>query len=262
MLYLLNFVSTFVRNNKLITGIVIFALISSLLNLRQCSNNQTLKKEVKVATQNIKALNDTIRLTKDREGKAEFDKLALLTDKVSKLADMNADLAKEVKAIKGRVNTIIKTDLKIVHDTIPVPATGSVVDSVVRVDWKYDTTYSSGNYRKLNGFTTYDLKTKYPYAQKNQDEFGIRLTTGIKNLKEGKPEIFLKSEYPGLTVTALDGAVLDPSLFKPKKRTPLFTIGAHIGYTPVTYDLVNRKVLFNFAQIGGSFGVNINLLRK
>jgi hypothetical protein len=262
MLYLLSFASTFIRNNKILTGIIIFAIISSFLNLRQCSKNQTLKKQVAVANHNIKALNDTIRLTKDKEGKDEFDKLALLTDKISKLAEMNADLAVEVKAIKGRVNTIIKTDLKIIHDTIPIPATGGVVDSVVRVDWKYDTTFSPGNYRKLNGFTTYDLKTKFPYAQKNQDEFGVRLVTGIKNLKEGKPEIFLKSDYPGFNVTALDGAVLDPSLFKPKKRTPFITIGGHIGYTPVTYDLVNRKVLFNFAQIGGSFGVNINFLRK
>lgn len=262
MLYLLNFVSTFVRNNKLVTGIVLFAIISSLLNLRQCSNNQTLKKQVQVANHNIKALNDSIRITKDKNDKDEFNKLSLLTDKVDKLAEMNADLAAEVKAIKGRVNTIIKTDLKIVHDTVPLIVKGELLDSVAKVDWKFDTTYSPGNYRKLNGYTTFDLRDKRPYAQKNVDEVGVRLTTGIKNLKEGKPEIFLKSDYPGFTVTALDGAVLDPALFKPKKRTPLFTIGAHIGYTPVTYDLVNRKVLLNFAQIGGSFGVNINLLRK
>lgn len=253
---------TWFRTNRLLGACLSVLLVSGLLHVQSCNDRQSLKKQIAVQNHNIEALTDTIRVTKDREGKAEFDKLALLTTSVKKLSEMNEELAAEIKTIKGNVNTIIKSDIKLVEKPVPFVVKGELVDSTVRADFNYDTTYSPGNYRKLSGYTTYNLRNGVAGGQKLTDELGLSFKTGIKNLDKGKPEIFLSSDYPGFQVTALDGAVLDPKLFSKKKRTPLFTIGAHLGYAPFNYDAIAKKFEFKPGNFSGSVGLNINLLRK
>lgn len=252
----LSIISWIKTNRTLLLIIAGFALVS----LQQCANNRDLRKQIAVANHNINALNDTIRITKDRKGHEEFDKLALLTDKVSNLEKLNSDLAKEVKAIKGNVTTIIKGDVRIVHDTVPLIVKGELVDSTVRADFNFSANYSPGNFRSLSGYTKFDLRNGKASGTLLQDSLGIRFTTGIKNLDKGKPEIFLKSDYPGFSVSQLDGAVLDPKLFKGKK-IPLITPGLTVGYTPLTYDWSKKSFNFNPTQLGITAGVSFNILK-
>jgi len=257
---IINLVLSFFKNNRTLGIAIGIALASLLLNLKQCSSARNLRKEVAVAQQNINALNDTIRITKDRQGRDEYDKLALLTDKVSNLEKLNQDLATEVKSIKGRTSTIIKGDVQIVHDTVPLIVKGELVDSTVRADFDFSKNFSAGNFRKLSGYTKYDLRTGNATGQLTADTLGIRFVTGIKNLDKGKPEIFLKSDYPGFSVTQLEGAVLDPKLFQ-KKKVPLITTGLNIGYTPVTYDIRTNKFDFNPTRVSVTAGINVNILK-
>lgn len=253
---------TWFRTNRLLGAALSVLLVSGLLHVQSCNDRQSLKKQIAVQNHNIEALTDTIRVTKDRQGKDEFNKLALLTTSVQKLTEMNESLAAEIKTIKGTVNTIVKSDIKLVDKPVPFVVKAELVDSTVRADFNFDTAYSPGNYRKLAGYTKYDLRTGVGSGYKTVDETGFSFKTGIKNLDKGKPEIFLSSDYPGFQVTSLEGAVLDPKLFAKKKRTPLFTTGLHVGWTPVTYDFVTKKTSVSATRFSASVGLNINLFRK
>jgi hypothetical protein len=229
--------------------------------VNQCKHNNILEKKLAVAEHNVKAASDTIRYERTRAGDTLAVKLAYLTTTVGELKKLNSDLASEVKNIKGNVSTIIKGDIKIVHDTVPLIVKGELVDSTLTTTFDYSKVYNPGNSRILKGYTKYNLRNGQTGGELTNDELSMRFTTGIKGLDKGKPEIFLESKYPGFTVTALDGAVLDPKLFQPKIRTRLITTGINIGWTPVTYDVGTQKLDFNVKRFGVTAGININILK-
>lgn len=248
---------TFFKKNRYNVIVTILAIVFALVNLFQYNNSQEMKKKLEVAEHNIAAANDEVRITKDKAGREEANKLAFLTDQVSELKKLNEDLYKEVKDIKGKVSTVIKSDVQIIEKPVPFIVKAELTDSTIRSDFNYDSTYSPGNFRKLSGYTKYNLKNGSVSGEKTTDEIGIRFTTGIKNLDKGKPEIFLKSDYPGFQVTQLDGAVIDPGLFK-KDKPKRLTFGLHAGYSPLYYNLTTKKAGFA-NQFTASVGLNIKL---
>ena len=236
-------------------------LILVWLLLQQCNRNSITDKKLQIANENIAALNDSIRIVTTNNGKPEADKLSFIVDKISALAKLNADLAEEVKNTAGKVNTIIKSDVRIVHDTVPLVVHGQMIDSTVTTNFSFDKNYSVGNSRKLNGFTQYNLRNGKSNGTLNTDEIRIRFVTGIKDIDKGKPTIFLRSDYPNFKVDSLVGAEIDPNLFKPRNKQHLITLGFNVGWTPFTYDFIKQKADFSISRIGASFGANINLSR-
>lgn len=249
------------KGNKVATIAVAAVLVLGLMQWNSCNRTARLQKKLEVAQHNINALNDTIRYEKTKDGDTLALKLAFLTDKLSNLENLNKDLYDEVKTIKGKVSTIIKGDVKIVHDTVPLIVKGTLVNNVAFSTFDYSQTFSPGNSRKLSGYTRYNITTGLSTGELTSDELSMRFTTGIRNLDKGKPEIFLQSNYPGFTVSALDGAVLDPSLFKGKSRTKLITLGVGVGWTPLTYSFATKKSTFDLQQVGVTAGANINILK-
>jgi hypothetical protein len=239
----------------------IIMVVLFMLLIRQCNQSSIADKKLKIANENIAALNDSIRIVTTNNGKPEADKLSFIVDKLSALEKLNADLAIEVKNTAGRVNTIIKSDIKIIHDTVPLVVHGQMIDSTVTTNFSFDKTYSIGNSRKLNGFTQYNLRNGKSNGTLNTDEIRIRFVTGIKDIDKGKPTIFLRSDYPNFTVDSLVGAEIDPKLFKPQNKQHLITLGFNVGLTPFTYDFIKQKAEFNISRIGASFGANFNLSR-
>ena len=150
--------------------------------------------------------------------------------------------------------------MKLIHDTVPLIVRAELIDSIIKADFDYSKDYSAGNSRKLKGYTKYDLRNGVTGGELTQDETTMRFITGIKNLDKGKPEIFLKSDYPGFTVTALEGAVLDPKLFE-KKKTRLVTLGITVGLTPLTYDWKTQKTEINLHRVGVTTGVSFNIIK-
>lgn len=253
----LTLLTAFFNKNKYSVIVTILAVIFAFVNLVQFNRNEITKKKLEVAEQNLQAATDTIRITKDKAGREEANKFAFLVDELHDLKKMNADLYKEVQNIKGNVSTVIQGDVKVVEKPVPFLVKAEFADSTVRSDFNYDSVYSAGNYRKLAGYTKYNLRTGQSSGEKTVDEIGIKFTTGIKNLDKDKPEIFLKSDYPGFTITELDGAVIDPNLFK-KPRQKKLSLGVHVGYSPVSYNINTKKVGFT-NQIVGSVGVNYKI---
>jgi hypothetical protein len=252
----------YLKNNKLlhiIIALVTFTLfLSYIVSLRK--EREILQKQIKVANYNQKVTQDSVRLLKDKAGKDEYNKLAFLTESVKSLTKLSEDLAKEVKQIKGTVSTLTKAEVKIVEKPVPFVVKTELNDSTVKAFFNYDTTYSEGNYKKLAGYTQYNLKDGTAVAHKLVDEMGISFTTGIKNVDKGQPEIFLKSDYPGFTVTNLNGAYIDPKLFKVSK-TPLITPTLFIGYTPIGWTNKEQKVRLNTDQFSVGIGLGFNLLK-
>ena len=203
---------------------------------------------------------DSIRITKDNASKAEANKLAYYVKSNSDLQKLNKDLALEVKNTKGKVSTIVKEQVKIVTDTVYLASKTIIdeTDSTITTDFNFDTTYNPGNFRKLKGFAKYDYKTKQSSAQLNTDKIGIAIVTGIKNLDKGKPEIFVRSEYPGFAITQLDGAVLDPNIFKSNKQRRI-SLGIQLGFSPISYNL-STKALTTVSQITAGVGLNYRIL--
>lgn len=254
---ILSAVVTFFNKNRYSVVVTILAIIFAFVNLIQFNRNEITKKKLAVAEHNLQVINDTLRITLDKAGKAEANKLAFLMDEISDLKNLNTALYNELKNIKGKVSTVIQGDVQIIEKLVPFIVKAELADSTVRVDFKFDTAYSPGNFRKLAGYTKYNIANGHAEGVKTQDEIGIKFTTGIKNLDKGKPEIFLKSDYPGFTVTALDGAVIDPNLFKKPKQKKL-SVGLHVGYSPLYYNFDTKKSGFT-NQITGGVGLNYKL---
>jgi hypothetical protein len=175
---------------------------------------------------------------------------------------MNLELYNEIKAIKGTVKSIARitaeitgdTTIKLITEKQPIVING---DTAYNYNWRGDTTYSPGNYRRLAG-TTF-VNKQGGQTKLTEDRIGFKLTTGVKQNPQTKQyEIFAKSDYPGLEITGLEGAILDPSLFAKPKRKKLITLGAHVGYSPFQYNLRQKKITFD-QMITGSVGININL---
>jgi hypothetical protein len=215
----------------------------------------------KKTEQNLKAAQDSIRLVEDKAGHAEYDKLTFVVNNLNELKKQNAELAQEVADTKGKVLQIQKQGYEIVHDTVKLTTTGQVVDSVVYLNSGYDSVYSAGNYRHLAFQNTYNLKTLVATGKVVTDRIGFTAVTGLKQTDKGY-EIFVKPQYPNMEVVALEGAVIDKNFFKqPKSKPALITVGIHVGWTPIVYDLHAKKGDINLNRIGAGVGLNFNLSR-
>jgi hypothetical protein len=64
----------------------------------------------------------------------------------------------------------------------------------------------------------------------NSNEIGMSFITGIKDGKDHY-EIFIKSDYPGLTVTDIQGSILDKKMIQSNESAVVF--GPSIGYGAV-----------------------------
>jgi len=236
-------------------------IILVMFGVNKCNYNrlQSAKHDAERLESNLKAAQDTIRITKSKNGLIEYNKLSFITKTLDELKKANNDLAKEVEETKGKVVFISKQEYKIIHDTIIIPSTYQVKDGVVLIASRYDTTYSKGNSRSLAINTQYNEKDSSVKAQVTKDEISFSAVTGLKKIDNGY-EIFVRPQYPNMILTDLQGAYVGDIYKETYKRQPLLTLGFHIGYTPFTYDLKTKKGDLNLNRLGAGIGANFNLL--
>src|SRR5690606_31579587 len=134
------------NKNKYAVVMTVLAAVFAVVNLIQFNNNAVTKQRLAVAEQNLKAAVDTLRLTKDKSGKDEANKLAYLTSQLNDLKKLNYQLYSEIKNIKGNVSAVIQSDVKIVEKPVPFVVYAQLNDSTISTDFSYDSTYSPGNY--------------------------------------------------------------------------------------------------------------------
>jgi hypothetical protein len=210
--------------------------ILCLMLFKQCNNASNLKKQLEIQDMNLDALNDTVRLQKNKAGEDTYVRKTLLATK-DNLEKLNKDLADELKKVKGQVlvlqnvETVIKTDTQYVNNYLTVYEDGSY-----SLDWKFDSTFTENNYRKFSGNSFFKIdaithKVTPGSTRINQDELGFSFITGIRE-KDKALEIFVTPKYPGMKITEIEGAIIDPhksdvlkSMFPDKK----FSVGPYVG---------------------------------
>lgn len=218
------------RNILLIICIV---LVGIIFLLKSCNNS--LKNELNGSKQNEKALSDSIRVEKDKNGKIEYEKNILIADK-KQLKDLNSDLYNSVKTEKGKVISLEKIIAGFKNEPKKPTTTVTTIAKYGKfnygLNWCFDTTYNKDNSRVIEGETMVyvDSLIVIPgltYLKKDNIKFN--LITGIKENKDNL-EIFVKSDYPGFYVSKLDGAIVDiKPLIKKYVKPKRFSIGPYIG---------------------------------
>ena len=186
---------------------------------------QNLDTRLAISEQNTRALNDSVRISKTKNGELESSINVLVAEK-GDLAELSKNLAAELKKEKGNVHELmdILAHIKI-RDTIYI--TNTLIkysNGVYGLKWNYDTTFNAKNSRSIAGesqfkqdtIRTYvdgvekiDIKTTPMKTIISKDDMKFHLVTGLKENGDNI-EIFARSDYPGLTITDLEGAIIDP----------------------------------------------------
>jgi len=226
---------TKISKRKDILLIAVIAILCLLL-FRQCDSNLDLKSQIEIQNMNLDALKDTVRVQKNKAGEATYARKTLLADKKS-LEKLNKDLKDELDKQEGkvivieRVVTETKVDTQYVNNFL-----SSYGNNKFSLDWKYDSTFSSNNYRKFSGKSffivdTLNNKVLPGITRIDQDEMGFSFVTGLRE-KDKALEIFVTPKYPGMTVTQIEGAVIDPyksDVLKKMFPNKKFSLGPYVG---------------------------------
>lgn len=250
----------------LIVIVILFFLV-----LKSCNSSNNHNLEIDRLNQNISVLNDTIRITHNRENELQYERGVLISSK-NELESLNKNLYEEVKKQRNKVLFLQNLVVSLGGDTVSnIPTTIVLVDSTLdslfgvqrnyTLSWDLDTTYSEGNYLRLLA-VTHATVSRNSITRSSSDltnhEIGLNLVTGI--IRDGDNyRIFVKSNYPGFATTRIEGAVIpanDP-LFsnqtKPKKWSIGPIIMAGFGTSP--------KQLSVIPIYGVGIGVTYGLIR-
>lgn len=225
----------------------VLTLILLFLLIRSCGDGA----QINTLKQNVFALNDSLRTYKDKTGQLVYEKGALISEN-GDLKNLNSDLANEIKNLKDHPLVVIKTVVRVVHDTsyVDIDPTNPgewIGDTFSKnFEWDLNNEYSSENYRFIEGnFDVYvDSAFRLSTSKMKivKDEFSMGMSTGLTENKDGLLEIFVKSEYPGFKVSKLDGALIDPKKsdvlkkYFPPKRWGLGIYGGYgVSLNPITF---------------------------
>lgn len=256
------------NRTKILIGIIV---ILCLLVWKGCNDKNRLEAENLQTKNNLLAMKDTVRIEKTKSGEIQFVKDALIADMKS-LKEMNLELYNEVKNQKKTIFYIAQMTASI-RDSLKSQSSGDKAgkDPSTGADmlvWNFDTTGTDWS-RKLNGkslFTVkYDTSGKYTITPKfsvlENFEQKMKITTGLEASKtqKGMLEIFIRSSYPGMTFTDINGAVVNPEDFKKYLPTPKpkkFSVGPYIG---VGYGVTLEKIPQLVPSINVGIGVQYKL---
>lgn len=247
------------KNQITITFVLIVAIVLlAFLNLKQCNDSKSIKANNNLYLSNLKALNDTVKLEKDKAGQIEFSKQSLIAENGS-LKELNKNLDDQVKKEKGKV-IYIESSTGEVNDT---PKTINYVldkisDTEFSITSNLDVYYDSNNHRNFDVITTIKIDSNRNVtvlkSELAKDSLGFNIVTGLtqdgKNLR-----IFIRSDYPGLNFTKIDGSLIDPTKsdviksFFPNKK---WSIGPQLGIG------INSQLKAGF-YVG--FGLSYNIIQ-
>jgi hypothetical protein len=219
--------------------LLVLSVILIFLMIRSCGDSSI---QINTLKQNVFSLNDSLRTYKDKNGQIVYEKGALISENKD-LEKLNKELANEIKYLKDNPLVVIKTVVKVVHDTtyIKINPTdrGKWVGKTFEQNfkWNLNENYSLGNSRIIEGnFDVYVdslFKVSTSKMKLTKDELSMELSTGLTENKDGLLEIFVKSKHPGFAVSSLDGALIDPKksdvlkkYFPPKR----WGLGIYGGY--------------------------------
>jgi hypothetical protein len=234
-------VGKFLRGLKLKDMLWIVGVILAIILFKQCSTINELRQREKIIEQNAIALTDTVKIERtNRERTLNAYKAVMVADQ-EELKKLNSDLywkidsLKRVKGIRGNVLTFQEAGVNIKGDTGMVEATVVYVSPSgdVRLRFERDTAFDAYNSRGLAGHLDFHIDSmdiSNASMTIDRDDISMSLATGITE-EDGTYKIFVSSDFPGFTVTKLDGAVLDPKMLrKIASDESSFIFGPQLGF--------------------------------
>ena len=155
------------------------------------------------------------------------------------ISNVKATVITDTVFIENEINTDTKTNLN-------------------SLSWEYYKAYNENNSRFIKGqsrfmIDTSDLTIIDKGTIISEDKMNISLTTGLNELDESF-QIFVKTDYPGITFSNIDGAILDKKRFM-KQTQPSWIFGPSV-YVGLGVDPLNRTA---GPQVGIGLSATFNL---
>jgi len=250
--------------DNLQTIIIVGGVIFLLLFLQQCNQTRKIKNELKrqeqIANQNYAALNDSIKIYKNKAGKTSYSK---------PIADMSVE---EVEKYFPELYERLKNELGVVkiiwRTRIEYRDTGSVKNAIIKLDsnkyaLNYDY-YSQDSSLNINTTNTFFANVKLTNENINQYSVSVQpgistinnislklgFTTGIKK-EDNLYKIFICPDNKNVTVGQIEGAdvsnMINPQI--PPSKNKKWSVGPYIGF-----GMSFGKGIY---QIGPGVGVSI-----
>lgn len=250
------------RSNILLVALIIAALMWYRTAQDKRAIKQEAEKQLLIHEQNVRALNDTIRLEKTKSGEIEAVKSSFVS-KLEDLEKLNRDLYAEVKNEVGKVKGLIKG--------MAVADAGEVVMSNQLVKYPDGKTFglSFQDAKADTGFAwTIKGESKFSYENGiiypgqttiSENQMKLRIIMGFKESKDGNYEVFARSGSEHVVFDKLDGVLIIPKkadpLLTPTTKRKKFGLGPQVGFG-IGSDLTGKLKVGPY--IG--FGVTYNII--
>lgn len=235
---ILGSIISFFKNSKLSTKLIMVIIILLGLCAFQWNSNKKQKIKLSVATQNIKALNDSLRISENKNFDLVVSRNILIIKnkkELDKLLGENNELSKELDNFKGKIKSLTKVLAEIKNDTIEIKT--KVVkypDGSQGLSWENEKVYDEDNSRELAGESKFKIENDGKITALEtlitKDVIKISIVTGLRE-KDNNYEIFVSSPYPNFTISKLDGALIskESPIFKKFQKRKRFGIGPYLG---------------------------------
>lgn len=217
------------KSEFVLGGLFVAALVFGVI---QCDRKQYFKAEEQKQRKNIEALNDSVTYYENRAGELTAQKQAFQTD-VKQLKTLNDSLYKELKKEKDKVDYISQITANISSDTTEFDSTSATSTGVNA--WRFNWNLSrrgDGWQRILEGYTFFKIDdTGIPYDPNTiltRDILNMQLVTGIRDVN-GRKKIFVRSTYPNIQFTQIQGAIIDQGVGSDPNKPSRFGIGFNVG---------------------------------
>jgi len=250
--------------------LILGCAILIIVLLQTCDANRQLKNEIKIEAkrteQNMKALNDSVEIYKNKKGEVSYDKAIAKMSK-EELEKYNPELFKAIKDEGGKVTTIINSGIEY-RDTGSVKnVVAELGENHYSLDFDYvsedsiistkgKSLFSVNSFLKDDGDMGLNI---IPGITKFIDtKLSFRLTTGIKKDKDGIDRIFITPSSNKLIITDIQGANVTDYMknnsksSKPKK----YSLNVSFGYSAV---FGKNNQLFHGPGI--QIGIGYNIIR-
>lgn len=232
-------------------AVMFVVMIFSVNNCRNAVMRMDVSK--KQTEHNIKVGRDTVRITVNKQGFTEFDKLAYV-GQIKDLYSINADLASELEKQKGKISDLTKVIVDYRTDSV------RLANRLLRyADGRYGLAFTyasrdSGSVQNIEGVSRFKLDQvgaivpDYTVLTKNTLELNV--TLGHRKVENGY-EFFATSKSPNFILKNAQSFVAVPAPVLPKR----FGLGFQLGYGLSVYGN-DVKLSPNI-----SVGLNYNLIR-
>lgn len=236
------------NNRSFLIGAALVIFI--MLYFRSCQNNRALRAEMdrqeKIHDQNVRALNDTIRIVTNRAGELEATKSSFIAT-VEELKKLNADLYAEVQKEIGDVKSLIKAGVTVDN---PITVSNELADYGngsygLKFEKLVDTDTMFSHIKGVSRFSINNNVIMPGTTEITTNKTKFNIVLGFKEVDENY-EVFARSNNPNVEVFSLDGSLILPKnkksddVLTPPTKTKRFGLGPTIG--------------MGFGTVGGRWG--------